>query len=297
MEHAPDHLELTRNLGLSLRDQCKFDEAETLFRGLLGRKPNNAALHAQLGLTLCCAGRMDDAEGPIARALDLDPGQSDALFGKASVLNYKGEQREALSVLQQILVRDPEHLDSVRLLVSIHVSRKEIGEAKRWLQYLSRREPEHADSLMFTGRAYGDLGDAEAMIECFRKAAELDPEHQTAAANLASVLEIRNRCDEAEQWLARAKSLGSSELCTLDLTELRTLRRRHKYEEALGLAEASLARPFDEEDESISAEERNARTMIPFEKGALLERGGRYEEAFDAFVQGNDALREASRVY
>ena len=213
------------------------------------------------------------------------------LFGKASVLNHKEEQREALSVLQQILVRDPEHLDSVRLLISIHVNRKEIGEAKRWLQYLSRREPEHADSLMFTGRAYGDLGDAEAMIECFRKAAELDPEHQTAAAVLASVLEIRNRCDEAERWLAHAKSLGR-ESFTVDLTELRTLRRRHKYEEALVLAEASLARPFDEEDKSMSAEERDARTMIPFEKGALLERSGRYEEAFDAFVEGNDAMRK-----
>ena len=295
LEKSPGHLELTRNLGLALRDQRKYEEAESLFRELLGRRPKSAAVHAQLGITLWCAGRVDDAEIHFDRAMELEPDHADALFGKASVLNRRGEYREAASILQQVLIREPDHLDCVRLLISIHEKRKEISEARRWLQYLSRREADHPDTLVFMGCTYGNLGDSAAMIDCLEKAAAIDPEHRVAATTLASVLEIRNRVDEAEGWLDRAKSLGG-ESFAVDFAEIRLLRRRQKYEEALALAEASLARPFGESDRNLPHEERDARTMIPYEKGALLDRSGRYEEAFEAFIEGNVARRSLYRV-
>ena len=294
LERSPHHLELTRNLGLSLRDQGRFKEAESLLRELLGRCPKNASVHAQIGLTLWCSGRVEEAERHFQRALELDPDQSDALFGKASVLNHRGEDREAASLLQQVLIREPEHLDCVRLLISIHAGRKEISEARRWLQYLSRRETEHADSLVFMGRVYGDLGDSAAMIDCFEKAVTCDPEHLTATASLASVLEIRNRCDEAERWLKQARGIGK-ESFSLDFTEIRLLRQKGEYDDALATAETALARPFDEADESLPKEERDARTMLSFEKGAILDRRGRYEEAFASFEEGNRARRELYR--
>lgn len=294
LEKAPGHLELSRNLVLSLRDQAKFEEAEGLFRELVGRCPKSAALHAQFGLTLLCAERGDDAEAQFRKALELDPEEPDALFGKASILNGKREEREALSILQQILIREPDHLDSVRLLVSIHAKRKEINEARRWLQYLSRSERENPESLLFVGRTYADLGDSEAMIAAYKRAAAADPSHFVAAVTLSGALEMRNRLDEAAHWLSKAKSLNRESFLA-DYTEIRLLRQRKRYDEAVALAEASLKRPFEETDPRIPHEEKDARTLVPFELGTLLDRAGRCEEAFAVFTEANDARRKLYR--
>src|ERR1700739_3290387 len=64
----PDHLGITNNLGIVLKDQGKLEEAAAIFRGVLVLSPNDLLAHINLGNVLRRQGRLREGEAPPRRA-------------------------------------------------------------------------------------------------------------------------------------------------------------------------------------------------------------------------------------
>ena len=81
LEIKPDFAEAHINLGNTLKDLGRLDEAETNFRRALQIKPDFAMAHSNLGFVLSEKGKLDEAIASYRRALSFNrspwPGSSD----------------------------------------------------------------------------------------------------------------------------------------------------------------------------------------------------------------------------
>jgi len=83
LDQAPDWLEARINLGATLYQLGRMEEAEGHFRVSLEQDAQNSTLHFNLGCVLDELGRFADAVTHLKRAVDLAPAYADAHFNLA----------------------------------------------------------------------------------------------------------------------------------------------------------------------------------------------------------------------
>jgi tetratricopeptide (TPR) repeat protein len=91
----PDHLGITNNLGIALKDQGKLEEAAAIFRRVLALSPNDVLAHINLGNVLSRQGRVSEAEASQRRAIALRPDAALAHRNLGSVLFESGRLDES----------------------------------------------------------------------------------------------------------------------------------------------------------------------------------------------------------
>jgi Tetratricopeptide repeat len=95
LQMRPNHLGISNNLGIALKDQGRLDEAATIFRGVLALSPNDALAHINLGNVLRLQGRLDEAESAFRSAIALKPGTAVAHRNLGTVLFESGRLDES----------------------------------------------------------------------------------------------------------------------------------------------------------------------------------------------------------
>lgn len=114
-----------------------YEEAERLYREILGRDPHHPDALVNLGNIALKKGKREEAEALYRRALEADPDHVEANYNLACILEEKGRWQEALLFYKKALHEDPDfpeaHFNLARLLQAL--GRKE--EAKvHWRRYL-----------------------------------------------------------------------------------------------------------------------------------------------------------------
>jgi predicted O-linked N-acetylglucosamine transferase (SPINDLY family) len=84
----PDYAEAHYNLGITLKELGRLDEAEASYKQAIALKPDYAEAHSNLGNTLQALGRLDEAEASYNQAIELKIDFSDAYNNKIFCLNY-----------------------------------------------------------------------------------------------------------------------------------------------------------------------------------------------------------------
>jgi putative thioredoxin len=89
-------------------------------------------------------------------------------------------------------------------------------------RFLETLVPSEADELAASGRREEDRGASEAAEDLYRRALELDADHEVAAVGLARLLAARGETDEARALLARVPGGDGAEAvaASIELTEL-----------------------------------------------------------------------------
>lgn len=95
LDLAPDWLEARINLGATLYQLGRMDEAEEHFRLALEHDAQNSTLHFNLGCVLDEQGRFNDAITHLKRAVDLAPAYADAHFNLALAYEKQKNKRAA----------------------------------------------------------------------------------------------------------------------------------------------------------------------------------------------------------
>lgn len=95
LDLAPDWMEARINLGATLYQLGRMEEAEKHFRGALEQDAQNSTLHFNLGCVLDEQGRFDAAITHLKRAVDLAPAYADAHFNLA--LAYEKQKNKRAS--------------------------------------------------------------------------------------------------------------------------------------------------------------------------------------------------------
>jgi len=93
----PDHLGITNNLGIALKDQGKLADAAAMFRKVLARNANDVLAHINLGNVLRLQGELGAAAASYRRAIALKPDMPLAHANLGTALCESGHTEESFA--------------------------------------------------------------------------------------------------------------------------------------------------------------------------------------------------------
>ena len=234
---------------VSLHNQGRLAEADTIYRRLLANTPANfqvqyqlalllfqqrrapealAAVNAALafqsdqpdalllrGTLLASSGRREEALADFDRALAGKPTHPGALFNRALALLELGRRAEAVGAFDRVLALAP---DSVEAWVDRGVALQGLGrmdEALSSYQRALERNPGQGRAWLNRGTLYKDMGQFQKALESFDKALALTPRHAGAWWGRGSALLGLLQFEEALKSLDKALEIAPGEPAVL----------------------------------------------------------------------------------
>ncbi|MGA9852428.1 MAG: sulfotransferase [Gammaproteobacteria bacterium] len=224
----------------------------------------------------------DAAASLCERVLELSAEFPEALHLLGLCRWKQQDLRAALDLLAQAQVSKP---GDAQLWHHLGILRNESGDiagaqtAFRRAAELNPRNTESHYNLGVTCETLGDAGGAEAE---YRRTLALNNHHGGAAAGLATLCEARNQIDEAGRWLEIALRENPQD-AVANLTRAQLDFRAGRYRETVVRLEAQLKRPLSPVNRSLTLGRL----------GMAYDHLGQTDDAFDAFMQAKNVLRES----
>ena len=184
------------NLGVSLLEQFKFDEAAAAFREALRREPNLGIAHLNLSIALLQNADFTAARGEAEAADRLMPGAPQPPYVLALIAREENRDEDAIPLFERVRQIDPRDTGAAVNLGQIHI------QNRRYAQAIALLEP-----------AFDD-----------------EPYSVTAAYNLGMALLRSGQQERGQQLVERSQSLRATGYGT---TFSNTYLERGKYAEAL----------------------------------------------------------------
>jgi tetratricopeptide (TPR) repeat protein len=122
----------------------------------------------------------------------------------------KGDMLGAEREFRSVLEIDPENTQSRSMLAKIAFSRKDPASAKRWIEEAIAKDPEVAEYHYLLGLFEARMGKGAEAEPSVRRSLELDPSFPEAWSLLGSILLDSRRAEEALQCFLRAALLEPS---------------------------------------------------------------------------------------
>ena len=112
----PDFAEAHYNLGNTLKELGRLDEALDSYTQAIVLKPDYAEAHSNLGVTLKELGKLDEALASYTQAIALKPDFAEAHYNLGNTLKELGRLDEALDSYTQAIVLKPDYAEVHRML-------------------------------------------------------------------------------------------------------------------------------------------------------------------------------------
>ncbi|MHB1559010.1 MAG: tetratricopeptide repeat-containing sulfotransferase family protein [Isosphaeraceae bacterium] len=208
-----DDVEALEGLAVLLMRDSRAGEAVGLLRRALAIRPDSARLHGHLGEALRSLGRLDEALGSLRRATELDPGFAPAWNSLGLLAHARGHHDYAETAFREAIRLGPPSVAKFLNLSNTFLARGCLAEAAKVLRRALEVQPQHAVAMTNLGRILAELRDRDRLDEAealCRRAVELATELPHALNNLAHVLRIRGRLEEAREVVEQLQSLLGS---------------------------------------------------------------------------------------
>jgi TPR repeat protein/Tfp pilus assembly protein PilF len=271
-------------------------------------------------------GDVTAAESLCIHVLNVDPRVPDALWMLCQIRGRADNQRAARSLLRRLVAIDPNHLDATLELASLLFQRGDMASAEPLARNAVRLAPTHPRSHKLMAMVLTEGGRPRPGEYHYRRAIELsgtaDPILQ---ANLAWNLKCQGKIGEARRlyeesvkaapdvfqtWLgwgrleeaerdfaaARLRLEQAARIRPNDpaLRLERAVLRSREGDDLAALAELEPPDARRDRDGACAAETLNSYALL--EKGRILDRLQRYDEAFACFAEAKRREREASGI-
>jgi tetratricopeptide (TPR) repeat protein len=192
-----DYADAHNNLGLALREQGGLQEAIGHYEQALQINPNSAQAHNNLGLALVQLGRLQEAIGHYEQALRIKPDLAEPHYNLGVALQGAGQLQEAIGQYAQALRIKPDYADAHNDLGVALARTGHVQEAiEHWEQAL-RIKPDYADAHNNLGIAQFRLGRVQEAIGQYKQALRIKPDYADAHYNLGNALIQAGRVQEA----------------------------------------------------------------------------------------------------
>ncbi|HJU15190.1 MAG TPA: sulfotransferase [Stellaceae bacterium] len=259
-------------------------EAESLCREVLELAPGQLEALSLLYRICKAAGRESAADALLRRIVALHPNTFWATNDLALALLAKGAITEAEIHARNAVRIAPENPQSHNLMgmIMTEANRPQIGEFhyRRVLELSGRRDPIVLANLAWNLKNQGKMAESRRLYE---EAATQQPAVLQTLLGWARMEEADRNFDRAALLLDRAERLEPGNPSVL-LSRAVLHGRTRSYAQALAVLDSIAGRS---REGGLGANEL-------LEKGRLLDRMGRYEEAFAAFAEGKRLCREVS---
>jgi thioredoxin-like negative regulator of GroEL len=200
----------------------------------------------------------------------------DAFLKHATANHGAGKFNEAAELYEHVEAHNPDVLAATyfRAMMDVEVGRLEAALER--LRRVVRRDPRSLEGNYSLGYTYQELGLWTQAAESYRRVLAIDPRRSNVKFMLATALEVLGRMPES---LAVLRELASD-----NATRLHALAR-------IAQLQPGEITAVEMSELQAGAENENApsrvRTGALFALGEMLEREGRYDDAFAAFAKGN----------
>jgi tetratricopeptide (TPR) repeat protein/predicted AlkP superfamily phosphohydrolase/phosphomutase len=173
-----------------------------------GDDASSPEIHNNLGRTLANQGKLNEAESEFHKALALDPNDADALLNLATVATLRGSAAHAEQLVKQALAANPDHTLALARLAELRRDAGDLPEATRLFHEALKIDEVNPDLYLGLGDVLqrgGQYKDAEA---AFRRVLELDPDSFAAHYNLGVTALQQQQADAAIASFQKALSLN-----------------------------------------------------------------------------------------
>jgi|SRR5579862_2695740 len=266
-----------------LHTQGAVEEAEQACLAVLELAPAQPEALALLYRIRKAGGQENAAHILLRRIVQLHPNTlwathelTLALFGRGAIAEAEGHARNAVRIA-------PENPQSHNLMgmIMTEANRPQIGEYhyRKVLDLARTRDPIVLANLAWNLKNQGRMAESRALYE---EASTLAPEVMLTWLGWARMEEADRNFARAEELLDRADQLAPNNPSIM-LSRAVLSGRTQSYSQAL----ATLDALAPQDGAGLGANEL-------LEKGRLLDRIGRYDEAFAAFAEGKRLCREVT---
>jgi tetratricopeptide (TPR) repeat protein len=279
---ASRHLAPLEERAAEAQQRGATEEAERLALDVLELAPGRTRALMVLYEIRKAQGRLDASTALIRRIVALEPNNFWATNELTLLLLGRGNVAEADRHARNAVRMAPENAQSHYLmgLVLTEAKRLAVGEYHyaRALELSGTRDPVVLADLALCLRNQGKMAEARALYEESLRAA---PDSLHAMMGLARLEEVDRNLEAAMSLLDRAEALAPANP-NVQLLRAVVLGRRGNADAALRILD------------SMASAHATFSPADWLEKGRLLDRMGRYEEAFAAFDAGRQRLREVT---
>ncbi len=207
MKRRPDDLALRSNYALCLYGFGDHAGAGEQWRKLIQQLPGSAEYEKQLGVTLLQQGRFDEATGHFEASLAILPRDLNARNNLGAALLWKGEAKKAMPCFREVLAANPAHHDA-RTNLAIALARGgKLKEAEEQFAKVLAAEPDHVGALRNLAKLLSRRNRTGEAIRYYHKALEAS-EEAAVHLDLGGLLETQRRRGEAMPHYRRAVELA-----------------------------------------------------------------------------------------
>lgn len=266
----PDDVILLSDKAYILRKAGKLEDALHALDEAIRLRPKAEFLWHNKAITLDRLGRPEEAERCYRQAIVLDSGCADLHYHYGILLYEKDEDASALKEFTNALRIRPADENFLLWRARALVSCRKLSEARSIVEQLLARSPMKADAWFVLGQI--ERTDAKA-LECFQKAAHLDPKHGGALCSSAACLSNLGRYDEALLVFERMEEFcPQHETCPILLSNIcTTVGKVGRAEEGLRVC-----------DKLLLKNPKNFGALKA--KASCLAHMGKHGEAIDIFA-------------
>ena len=196
------NFELARlNLGQTLSRLGKDNEAEGQFLAVLRQNPDDGKAHFSLGRHLADKGRLDEALLHLNTAIRLEPDFAAAHEALGQVLSERGDGELAIAALSRALQLQPDLAAARTALGWALMKAGRSAEALDRFRVVLAVQPDSAEALTGAGAALGEAGRFDEATASLQAALRLDPGAPEIHNNLAIVFQRMGRQEAADrEW-------------------------------------------------------------------------------------------------
>ncbi|WP_318011522.1 tetratricopeptide repeat-containing sulfotransferase family protein [Mesorhizobium sp. CA8] len=266
---------------LQLHQAGRRQEAEALYRQVLGQQPNHAAALHFLGLLLHQTGRSEEGLDLIEQSVTLQPENADFLNNMGTVMRDLGRVAAAVDFFRGAVDIRPDQLAARDNLGS---SLKQLGQfdaAEEIYRGTISRNPFHVRARIGLAETMQEAGRLDEAIKLFSEALSIRPKDAELLYGLGVAMMEKGKLDEAadraRQALAIAPNMAKAWLL---LTQVKRQTERDK--ELAGM----------EAEHAKAPQGSLARMQLSFGLGKVNDDLKDYGRAFDYFAEGNAIRRK-----
>jgi tetratricopeptide (TPR) repeat protein len=203
-------------MGIANCQACLGDHAtaETQLREVARRFPRYALAWFNLGNTVRDQGRAEEAADLYRQAIQLDRGLVDAHVNRGNALRALNRPEDAKRAFSDALELRPDYASARFNLASVLVDLGRFAEAEEMCRKLTSDEPGFAQAHLYLGAALRHQGRLTEALPNYRKALELDPGNAIIAEACALVLGELGDNREAFRCFLRALALNGGSAAT-----------------------------------------------------------------------------------
>ncbi|MDX8508787.1 tetratricopeptide repeat-containing sulfotransferase family protein [Mesorhizobium captivum] len=266
---------------LQLHQAGRRQEAESLYRQVLGQQPNHAAALHFLGLLLHQTGRSEEGLDLIEQSVTLQSRNADFLNNMGTVMRDLGRVAAAADFFRGAVEIRPDQLAARDNLGS---SLKQLGQfegAEEIYRGTIGRNPFHVRARIGLAETLQEAGRLDEAIALFRESLSIRPKDAELLYGLGVAMmekgKLTDAADLARQAVAIAPAMAKAWLL---LTQVK--RQSERDPELAGM----------EAEHAKAPRESLARMQLSFGLGKANDDLKDYGRAFDYFAEGNSIRRK-----